>query len=177
MAIDPAKTWRKVEERLARERDPRLRRNLETVLAHMKAEAVPDVEALMATVAPEPVYHAWGTADPFYSPKGREAVRGFYTAFAASGAHRLELDVDRLVVDVDCVVTEGTMRIAYPGAILQVLGHEIDDPAAYDLYETRMCVPWPMDENGLVIGEDSFVAGDGFSGIAERKLRPEDRAA
>lgn len=177
MAIDPAKTWRKVEERLASERDPRLKRNLETVLAHMKAEAVPDVEALMATVAPEPAYHAWGTTDPFYSPKGREAVRSFYTAFAASGAHRLELDVDRLVVDVDCVVTEGTMRIAYPGAILLVLGHEVDDPAAYYLYETRMCVLWPMNENGLVIGEDSYVAGDGFAGIAERKLRPEDLAA
>ena len=39
MKLDPSKTWRLVEARLARERDPRRRRNLETVLAHMKAEA------------------------------------------------------------------------------------------------------------------------------------------
>jgi hypothetical protein len=32
MRIDPTKTWRAVEARLACERDPRRRRNLETVL-------------------------------------------------------------------------------------------------------------------------------------------------
>jgi hypothetical protein len=177
MRIDPTKTWRMVEERLAREADPLLRRNLETVLAHMKAEAVPDVEALMATIAPEPAYHAWGATDPLYSPKGRDAVRQFYEAFAASGAHRLEFDMDRLVVDRQCVVTEGVMRIAYPGAILGLLGHPVDDPEAFYLFETRMCVAWPLDEHGLVIGEDSYVGGDGFAGIAERKLKPEDLAA
>jgi hypothetical protein len=177
MRIDPTKTWRMVEERLGRESDPVRRRNLATVLAHMKAEAVPDVEALMATVAPSPEYHAWGTEDPLYSPKGREAVRDFYTAFAASGAHRLEFDMDRLVVDAASVVTEGIMRIAYPGAILELLGHAVDDPAAFYLYETRMCVVWPMDESGLVIGEDSYVGGDGFRDIANRKIRAEDLAA
>jgi hypothetical protein len=177
MRIDPTKTWRMVEDRLGRETDPVRKRNLQTVLAHMKAEAVPDVEALMATIAPEPAYHAWGATDPLYSPKGRDAVREFYTAFAASGATRLEFDVDRLVVDADCVVTEGLMRIAYPGVILGLLGHEVDDPEAFYLFETRMCVVWPMDEQGLVIGEDSYVGGDGFAGIAERKLGPEDLAA
>jgi hypothetical protein len=177
MRIDPRKTWRMVEERLGGESDPVRKRNLETLLAHMKAEAVPDVEALMATIAAEPAYHAWGTADPLYSPKGRDSVRQFYTAFAASGAHRLEFDMDRLVVDAHCVVTEGVMRIAYPGVILGLLGHEVDDPEAFYLFETRMCVVWPMDEQGLVIGEDSYVGGDGFAGIADRKLRPEDLAA
>lgn len=177
MRIDPTKTWRMVEERLGRETDPILRRNLETILAHMKAEAVPDVDALMATIAAEPAYHAWGAADPLYSPKGRDGVRQFYEAFAASGAHRLEFDMDRLVVDVRCVVTEGIMRIAYPGAILGLLGHAVDDPEAFYLFETRMCVVWPLDEQGLVIGEDSYVGGDGFAGIADRKLKPEDLGA
>jgi hypothetical protein len=101
-------------------------------------------------------------------------VRGFYTAFIASGAHRLELDVDRLVVDEDCIVTEGVMRIAYPGAIVQLLGHEVDDPDAHYLFETRMTVVWPMDEHGLVLGEDTYTAGDGFAGIAGRKLSRAD---
>jgi hypothetical protein len=174
MRIDPTKTWRKVEERLARERDPRRRRNLETVLAHMKAEAEPDLEALMATVAGNASYRAWGTPDPLYSPQGKDAVRDFYTAFVSSGAHRLELDVDRLVVDDDCVVTEGVMRIAYPGAIVRLLGHDVDDPDAYYLFETRMAVLWPMDEHGLVLGEETYTGGDGFAGIAERKLSRED---
>jgi hypothetical protein len=33
-----------------------------------------------------------------------------------------------------------------------------------------MCIVWPMDEDGLVIGEDTYTEGDGFAGIAERKL-------
>ena len=39
MKLDPNRTWKLVEKRLADERDPTLRRNLELVLAHMKAEA------------------------------------------------------------------------------------------------------------------------------------------
>jgi hypothetical protein len=48
--IDQNLTWKKVEQRLAIETDPVLRRNLEMLLQHMKAEAVLDMEALMATV-------------------------------------------------------------------------------------------------------------------------------
>lgn len=159
-----------VEERLARERDPKRRRNLEVVLAHMKAEAACDLERLMATVSAEPVYRAFGTPDPLYSPQGRDAVRNFYSAFVASGAHRLEFDMDRLLVDDDGVLTEGTMRIAYPGRILELLGHAVDDPDAFYLYEARMAVVWPLDGDGLVVGEDSYTVGDGFAGIARRKI-------
>lgn len=177
MKLDPSKTWRKVEERLARETDPRRRRNLETVLAHMKAEAAGDLDALMRTVADDAHYHAYGTSDAFLSPNGKGAVRDFYAAFVGSGAFRLEFDVERLLVDDDCVLTEGVMRIAYPGATLQAMGHAVDDASAFYLYEARMAVVWPMDESGLVLGEDSYTGGDGFAGIASRKIRLEDIAA
>ena len=116
MKIDPNNTWRKVEERLKRETDPKRRRNLETVLAHMKAEAAGDLDGLMATLTDRevPHYHAYGTDDPILSPRGRDAVRQFYAAFVASGAVKLELDVQRLVADEDFVITEGLMKIAYP---------------------------------------------------------------
>jgi len=176
--VDPSNTWRKVEERLKWEREPRRRRNLATVLAHMKAETVGDLEGLMATITTlhEPQYHADGTEDPVLNPKGRDAVRQFYAAFVASGAVKLELDVDRLVVDEDCVVTEGLMKIAYPGQLLKLMGHEVPDENAAYLFRTRMCIVWPMDEDGLVIGEDTYTEGDGFAGIAERKLAPDDVA-
>jgi len=177
MKLDPSKTWRPVEARLARERDPRKRRILETLLAHMKAEAAGDLDALMATVAENAHYHAYGSDEPIFSPRGKEEVRKFYSAYVASGAHRLEFEVDRLVVDDDCVLTEGTMRIAYPGNLLRFMGHEIDDPDAFYLYVTRMAVVWPMDEQGLVIGEDTYNASDGFVGIASRKVSAEDLAA
>jgi hypothetical protein len=54
------------------------------------------------------------------------------------------------------------------------MGHAVDDPDAFYLFQTPMCILWPMDEDGLVIGEDTYTAGDGFAGIAERKLGPGD---
>jgi ketosteroid isomerase-like protein len=176
MKIDPSKTWRRVEARLARESDPRRREILETVLAHMKAEAEGDLEGLMATVAEDAAYHAWGAEDAFMSPQGKEAVRQFYGAFVGAGTQRLEFDVDRLLVDEDGVLTEGVMRIAYPGNLLRLMGHAADDADAFYLFEARMAIVWPMDADAKVLGEDSYVAGDGFEGILNRKLAPEDLA-
>ena len=176
MKLDPNKTWKKVEERLSRESDPVCRRNLESVLEHMKAEARLDIDGLIDTLTEEPHYHAYTPAGeiPELCPKGRDAVRKFYADFVASGAFRLELDIDRLVVDHDCVLTEGVMRMAYPGATLALMGHEVDDSEAYYLFEDRMAVLWPMDENGKIQGEDTYSVGLGFEGIAERKISLDD---
>ena len=145
--IDPNKTWAKVEERLAVETDPILRRNLQIVLDHMKAEAVGDLDGLIATLSDDVHYHSYSGAsggNPASSPKGKDGVRKFYEDFIASGATRLMLDVDRLVVDRDCILTEGVMRMAYPGRTLKARGVDVDDPEAYYLYETRMATLWPL---------------------------------
>ena len=171
--LDPAKTWQKVQERLATETSPRKRQLLENVLAHMKAEAASDVDALMATLAPDPQYHQWGATPGDFGPKGRAATEQFYRDFAASGATNLEYDVERLVVDDDCIVTEGMMRIAYPGATLQAVGRDdIDDPSSYYLYEARMAVFWPYDAEGMLLAEDAYTATDGFENL--RKLSADE---
>jgi hypothetical protein len=172
--IDPRVTYRKVEERLETESDPVLRRNLETLLTHMKAEMAGDVDGLLRTLTDDPAYHAYGSDDPATNPVGRDGVRAFYERFIASGAGQLQLDIDRLVVDKDCILTEGLMRIAYPGRTLQAMGIDVDDADAYYMYETRMATLWPFDERGLARGEDTYTGGDGFAGIAERKLAPAD---
>lgn len=173
--IDTSGTWEKVEKRLGDETDPVLRRNLETILAHMKAEAAGDVDGLLETLSEDVAYHTYASPHAReLNPVGKAEVRTFYERFIASGATRLQLDIDRLVVGRDCVLTEGLMRMAYPGRTLVASGFEIDDPDAYYLYEARMAVLWPMDENGLARGEDTYTSHDGFDGIADRKLRPED---
>jgi hypothetical protein len=166
--IDQHKTWAKVEERLATESDPELRRNLELLLQHMKAEATLDMERLMATVSDDALYQNFtpGGSDLV----GKAAVQQFYENFVASGAYRLHLDIDRLVVDRHCILTEGVMRMAYPGRTLQATGVEVDDPDAYYLFETRMAIIWPIGPDGLFIGEDSYVGSNGFDGIANRKV-------
>jgi hypothetical protein len=174
MKIDPNLTWAKVEDRLATETDPVLRGNLEMVLRHMKAEAAGDIDGLLETLSDDVAYHAYGSPDEKNSPIGKAGVRTFYEDFIAGGATRLQLDVDRLVVDRDCILTEGVMRMAYPGRTLVAYGIDVDDPDAYYLYEARMATLWPFGADGLARGEDTYVGGDGFAGIAQRKLAPED---
>ena len=170
--IDQHTTWRKVEARLATETDPVLRRNLEMLLQHMKAEATLDMERLMATVSQDALYQNFtpGGTDLV----GKAAVQRFYEDFAASGAYKLHLDIDRLVVDRHCILTEGVMRMAYPGRTLQATGVEVDDPDAYYLYEARMAIVWPIGDDGLFIGEDSYVGSNGFEGIADRRIDDDD---
>ena len=57
--IDPTRTWAPVEERLAATTNERHRQVLGVVLGDMKVEAEPDMERLMATLAPKPDYHFW----------------------------------------------------------------------------------------------------------------------
>ena len=170
--IDQNTTWAKIEQRLATEDDPTLRRNLELLLQHMKAEARLAMEPLMATISEEARYTMFGDADSVI--EGKPAVRKFYEDFAASGAHKLSLDIDRLVVDRHCILTEGVMRMAYPGRTLEAMNIEVDDVDAYYLYQSHMAVIWPIGEDGLFVGEDSYVGGDGFEGIADRKLSASD---
>jgi hypothetical protein len=170
--IDQHRTWKKVEERLAVETDPILRRNLETLLQHMKAEAALDMDKLMATVSEHAKYQNFGQGGT--GPVGKAAVQKFYEDFAASGAGKLQHDLDRLIVDKHCILTEGVMRMAYPGRTLQAMGIDVDDPEVDYLYEARMAILWPLDEHGLFIGEDSYVGGNGFEGIANRKVDPHD---
>jgi hypothetical protein len=54
------------------------------------------------------------------------------------------------------------------------MGIEVDDPGADYLYEARLAILWPIGPDGLFTGEDSYTAGDGFAGIADRKIDPAD---
>ncbi len=174
--IDQRVTWAKVEERLETETDPDLRRNLELLLQHQIAEASLDMEKLMATVSEHAHYHMHSIANGAGDLVGKSAVQKFYEDFAASGAQKLQLDTEWLVVDRHCIVTEGTMRMAYPGSTLAARGVPVDDVDASYLYEARMCVLWPIGEDGLFTGEDTYTSTDGFIGIEHRKLSPSDIA-
>ncbi len=98
--IDQSVTWQKPEARLAEETDPVLRRNLELLIEHMKAEASLDMDRLMATVSEKARYESFtGQPGNMGLLVGKAAVRKFYEDFAASGAYKLQLEIDRLIVE------------------------------------------------------------------------------
>jgi hypothetical protein len=174
MSLDPNKTWQLVEARLDAETDPRRRRNLELVLAHMQAEAKADIEGVVATLTERPSYVMHNSPDDARTnPKGsKDAVRAFYDAtIVQTGAHRLEFACDRVIVDEGSVFTEGVMRMAYPGTTLQRMGLPVDDVDAYYVAESRMGIVWPYDAaEDRLTGEEVYSSNNAFDGILERTI-------
>jgi hypothetical protein len=168
--IDPTRTWEPLEKRLAATTNERHRVVLQTVIDHMKAERNADLDALMATVAPNPEYHFWSSGTDDFGPKGFDVVRGYYADFVASRTNVLEFEVTRLIVDDNSLVTEGLLKQIYPGAAAAAIGIPVDDESADYLVVFRQLLVWPIDENGLVLGEDSYCPGV----ISVTKLSAED---
>lgn len=156
--IDPNKTWAPLEQRLAVTTNERHRTVLGIVIEHMKAEAAPDLDGLMRTLVPEPAYHFWNDGRDG-GPKGWDTVRTYYADFVASRSNVLEYELDRLVVDDHCVVTEGFLKQIYPGAYAAQIGIPVDDPAADYLVVFRQLLLWPIDAEGRIEGEDSYHSG------------------
>ncbi|MFN8228029.1 MAG: nuclear transport factor 2 family protein [Mycobacterium sp.] len=156
--IDPERTWQPLERLLADTTDARRRAVLSVVIEHMKAEAEPDMDRLMATLGPAPDYHFWIDGQNA-GPNGTDGVRAYYTAFVESGANVLEFEIDRLVLDDDCLVTEGWLKVLYPGAAAAGIGIPVPDPAGDYLVVFRQLILWPVDADGLIQGEDAYHSG------------------
>jgi len=176
--IDPRNNWSLAEKYLSEESDPRRQQILNTLIAHAKAEAKPDFEALMATVAPNAKYVSYtgGDGAKANSPDGKAAVGEYYSMIVGGGMNHIEHHVDRMAVGRDTLTTEGDMKMAYPGKVLSAMGISVPDEDSLYLYMDRLMIVWEFDENGLVICEDSYAGGDfpRFDGIAERPVRKEE---
>src|SRR5262249_54600000 len=79
----------------------------------------------------------------------------------ATRTNVLEYEIQRLVVDNHCVVTEGLLKQIYPGTQAVGIGIPVDDVDADYLIVFRQLLLWPVDDNGLLQGEDSYNPGVG----------------
>jgi hypothetical protein len=153
--------WRALEERAAATQSPRQRRILQTVIAHSKAVAAFDLDGLMATLVPEPMYHFWSSySGKDHGPKGYAAVRQYYKDYVASGAAYICSPKERIIVDDHNVCTESTLTTLASGRIAKARGYRVDDESAHYLVRMRNTVLWSFDENGLAYGEDAYSVWD-----------------
>lgn len=141
-----------VRARLDATSDKTRRRNLTTLLTHMRGEIAADVDLLVSTVAEAVSYHTWGQPDR--SPAGRADVRAFYKQLAAEGYLYFEFDIERLLVDDDMIVTEGVMTSLIPSQSLGAYGVQAE--GGVHMLVTRMAIFWPFDDQGLLLGEDTY---------------------
>jgi len=153
--------------------NPRHRRLLQVVIDHAKAEAVGDLDGLMATLVPEPKYHFWGTRGDT-GPKGYDGVRQYYDNYVRSGAAILSSPKERIVVDDDTICHEGVITTLVPWPIAKARGYAIPEERGHYAVRMRSVILWSFDENGLAFGEDSYntIEPDDFDQLADEDLPP-----
>lgn len=166
--FDPARGWQALEERLAVTTSPRQRRNIETVIAHMKAERERDVDGLMGTLVDDPAYHFWnlGGRGTDNGPKGHAAIRRYYEDFAAGGGAVLMSPKDRVIVDDDGLAAEGTLTTLASGRIARARGYTVPDESGHYLLAMRTTVLWRFDDDGRAFGEDTYTVIDPDAWVA-----------
>jgi hypothetical protein len=175
MDFDANRGWKIVQARLDRTTNPRHRQLLEVLRDHLKAEVAGDFDLLMSTLAADPEYKFWVAGNGFGAgPKGRDAVAAHYQNLYVEGRHVCQFDIDRIVVDDDCVVTEGWFKQLYPGWVLALRNAPIDDESAVYVVTMRLTLFWPYDEAGKLIGEDSYSDGEMFRSDRIQKLDAAD---
>jgi len=169
--IDQPRTYKLLEEKLAKTENPRHRLLLSRVLQHAKGEVQEDLEAVLGTLAPDAVYRVWSKG-PEMNPKGIDNIRDFYVSeIFQKGRHCLEHDMDRVIVADDAVVTDGLLKSVMWGRDLADSGVSVDDVEACYLMKYRNLITWPFNEDGYIMGEESYSAP---AKDYITKIRPED---
>ena len=177
MQLDVNKGMRACERVWAAENNVLHRRNLGLVIDHMYAEARCDVQGVLDTLVVEPKYVWHGQPeDVLLNPQGsHQAIADFYQRMIVEPqAHRLEWDITRVMVDETAVLTEGVMKVAFPGHALQTMDIDVDDAQAWYVAQGITTVVWPVDPSEeKIIGEEVYDY-DKMAGIADRKIAFDD---
>lgn len=154
--IDQTLTYRDIEAKLARTSNPRHKLMLERLLQHARGEVEEDLDAVLGTLAPNPVYKS-SIETPGMNPTGMEAVVRFYKEeIFGKGRHCLESTKSRILVSDAAIVTEGQVRSVHWGRDLIDTGAQVDDPDGFYLLTYQMLIVWPYDEAGRITGEESW---------------------
>jgi hypothetical protein len=154
--IDQTLTYKDIAEKLARTSNPRHKLMLERLLQHARGEVEEDLEAVLGTLGPNPVYKS-SIETPGMNPTGMEEVVRFYKEqIFGKGRHCLESTKPRILVSDEAIVTEGQVRSVHWGRDLIDTGTPVDDPDGFYLLTYRMLIVWPYDEACRITGEESW---------------------
>lgn len=155
--IDQTLTYKDIGELRDATTNPRHKLMLERLYQHSRGEVEEDLEAVLATLAPNPVYKVQSQG-PEMNPAGLENVRKFYVEqIFGKGRHILESTKERIIVADDAIITEGVVKIVMWGRDLIEQGNPgADDPDGTYLLTYNSLIIWPYDEEARILGEESW---------------------
>ena len=157
--FNPQYTLKPLDEFIAQTSNPKHLAILANYREHLLAEIAGDVDAIMATQAPEPQYHFYGAGAGDTGPKGQQEVRAFYQHIFDQGYNKLRYDTDRFIVQDHALFHEGDMHIVFPGKALLAMDIPVVDPDAYYVYSYRQAAVFHYDADGVCTGEDTYSDG------------------
>ena len=171
--VDSERGWRSMDKFIKAQHNPKHKALLEMVQEHMRTEVRGDHAGLMATLVDEPEYHMWGgPSDP--GPKGRKAVSDFYQTMFDNNGQGFEFEVQKVIVDDNGAVTEGTLRTLVAGSavvsagIEEVQGKPVVAEGTY-VNEGQLLTVWPAGQEGKLVGEDIYFGTAGMSKLIRWK--------
>ena len=177
MRLEPLRSLRPIDNLLAATSDPYRRRLLENFREHVIAEVVGDIDRIMATMVPHPVYHSYdGFGDSaradedFIIVNGRDETRAMYRGFIDSGRHVHQLDSRRLAVADWGIAGDGYLYLTERGSSLVAEGVPGVDAGATYVAASRFAYFIPY-EDGMMAGEDIYRPR---SNIAYLKVEPHE---
>jgi hypothetical protein len=170
--IDQTLTYKDIEAKLAQTTNPRHRLMLERLAQHARGEVEEDLDAVLGTLGPNPVYKS-SIETAAMNPQGMDAVVRFYKEeIFGKGRHCLESLKPRMLVSDEAIVTEGQVRSVHWGRDLIEAGTPVDDADGFYLLTYQMLIVWPYDEAGRITGEESWSRRTGADYI--RKISEAD---
>jgi hypothetical protein len=175
--LEPLRSLRPIDNLLGATSDPYHRRLLENFREHVIAEVVGDIDRIMATMAPHPVYHSYDSFgdsaradEDFVIVNGRDETWALYREFIDSGRHVHELDSRRLAVSDWGIAGDGYLYLTERGANLVAEGVTGVDIGATYVAASRFAYFIPY-EDGLMAGEDIYRPR---SNISYLKVEPDE---
>ncbi|MEM7101178.1 MAG: nuclear transport factor 2 family protein [Pseudomonadota bacterium] len=165
MKFDPHNSWLALRDKASNTNNTDHKALLNEVANHMEAEITGQLEPLMATLDPDPIYHFWRVGGQNMILQGYEAVAGFYSNMFTTGGQQFQVVCDRIFVDSTGVITEGQVRQVYKADALAALGltHAQDKLlSCSELWVSRaqLITVWPRAAGNKLVGEDIYFGED-----------------
>lgn len=141
------------EARLKATENPRHRAIIETVIRHMRTEGSNDLDGVVGTLAPNPIF----IHDDGHGPKGTDEVRDYYAGmFTRGGLGNMRVKQIRLIIDDDAAVTEFKISRIVPWKQAKEAGYAIPEESGHYAVHRSMVTVMPFDEEARLGGEISY---------------------
>ena len=144
---------------LEKNTNPRHRRILSNYRRHAMLEVSGRYEEIfMPEMTVENPFYRISSADGVLELDGLEAVKGFYQSLIDKNSTVMLLEHENIIVNDWGFASEALFHSFMPAETAIANGHEVPDINANYVESRWVCMMWPFDEAGRMIGERVYQA-------------------